>query len=175
MRTADELLDIYLDAVGANASLLLNIPPDAHGRIAAPDCASLAELGTKIQQIFAGNVTEKAKITADSAIAQHPITQAVDGMADTYWQAAYGQEFDTITLKFPKPQKVSCVVLGEHLPTGQRIESGEIWADGSKVSEFTVVGHKRICRFAPVEVLTLTIKITASRTEPTLRLLAVYQ
>jgi hypothetical protein len=78
-------------------------------------------------------------------------------------------------LKFPKPQKVSCVVLGEHLPTGQRIESGEIWADGSKVSEFTVVGHKRICRFAPVEVLTLTIKITASRTEPTLRLLAVYQ
>ena len=106
---------------------------------------------------------------------QHPITQAVDGMADTYWQAAYGQESDTITLKFPKPQKVSCVVLGEHLPTGQRIESGEIWADESKVAEFTVVGHKRICRFAPVDVLTLTIKITASRTEPTLRLLEVYQ
>lgn len=34
---------------------------------------------------------------------------------------------------------------------------------------------KRICRFAPVDVLTLTIKITASRTEPTLRLLEVYQ
>lgn len=47
VRTADELLDIYLDAVGANASLLLNIPPDTHGRIAAPDCASLRELGTK--------------------------------------------------------------------------------------------------------------------------------
>ena len=175
VRTADELLDIYLDAIGANASLLLNIPPDTHGRIAAPDCASLTELGTKIQQIFASNVTEKATITADSAIAQHPITQAVDGMADTYWQAAYGQESDTITLNFPKPQKVSCVVLGEHLPTGQRIESGEIWADGSKVAEFTVVGHKRICRFAPVDVQTLTIKITASRTEPTLRLLEVYQ
>lgn len=88
MRTAGELLDIYLDAVGANASLLLNIPPDTHGRIAAPDCASLTELGTKIQQIFASNVTEKAAITADSAIAQHPITQAIDGMANTYWQAA---------------------------------------------------------------------------------------
>ena len=174
VRTAGELLDIYLDAVGANASLLLNIPPDTHGRIAVPDCASLTELGTKIQQIFASNVTEKAKITADSAIAQHPITQAVDGMANTYWQAAYGQESD-ITLKFPKPQKVSCVVLGEHLPTGQRIESGEICADGSKAAEFTVVGHKRICRFAPVDVQTLTIKITASRTEPTLRLLEVYQ
>lgn len=40
---------------------------------------------------------------------------------------------------------------------------------------FAAFLHKRICRFAPVEVLTLTIKITASRTEPTLRLLAVYQ
>lgn len=175
VRTAGELLDIYLDAVGANASLLLNIPPDTHGRIAAADCASLAELGAKIRQIFADNVTEKAEITADSAIAQHPITQAVDGMANTYWQAAYGQESDTITLKFPELQKVSCVVLGEHLPTGQRIESGEIWADGSKAAEFTVVGHKRICRFTPVDVQTLTIKITASRTEPTLRLLEVYQ
>lgn len=48
-------------------------------------------------------------------------------------------------------------------------------ADGSKASEFTVVGHKRICRFTPVDVQTLTIKITASRTEPTLRLLKVYQ
>ena len=45
-------------------------------------CASLTELGTKIQQIFASNVTEKAAITADSAIAQYPITQAVDGMAN---------------------------------------------------------------------------------------------
>lgn len=37
------------------------------------------------------------------------------------------------------------------------------------------VHYKRICRFAPVDVLTLNIKITASRTEPTLRLLEVYQ
>ena len=53
--------------------------------------------------------------------------------------------------------------------------SGEIWVDESKAAEFTVVGHKRICRFTPVDVQTLTIKITASRTEPTLRLLEVYQ
>ena len=175
MRTADELLDIYLDAVGANASLLLNIPPDTHGRIAAPDCASLAELGEKINQIFSINVTAKAEITADSAIAQHPITQAVDGETSTYWQAAYGQESNAVTLKFKNQQKISCVVLGEHLLTGQRIESGEIWADDCKISDFTVVGHKRICRFDPVNVQTLIIKITASRTEPTLQLLAVYQ
>lgn len=41
--------------------------------------------------------------------------------------------------------------------------------------EFSMEGYKRICRFVPVDVQTLTIKITASRTEPTLRLLEVYQ
>lgn len=86
MRTAGELLDIYLDAVGANASLLLNIPPDTHGRIAAADCASLAELGAKIRQIFADNVTEKAEITADSAIAQHPSHRLW-----TVWQIPIGR------------------------------------------------------------------------------------
>jgi len=45
----------------------------------------------------------------------------------------------------------------------------------SRMNFLLNVYHKRICRFAPVEVLTLTIKITASRTEPTLRLLEVYQ
>lgn len=100
---------------------------------------------------------------------------AVDGRDDTCWQAAPGQEANTITLRFAGPQRVSCVVLGEHLPTGQRIESGEILADGEKIAEFTVVGHKRICRFAPAMVRELAVKITASRTEPTLRLLAAYE
>ncbi len=175
VRTADELLDIYLDAVGANASLLLNLPPDSHGLIAKPDCDSLQELGEKINAIFANEVTNKAEVTADSAVERHPVTQSIDGNENTYWQADCGKETATILLHFANAQQVSCVVLGEHLPTGQRIESGEILADGNKVTEFTVVGHKRICRFAPVKVQDLTVKITASRIAPTLRLLTVYQ
>lgn len=174
VRTADELLAIYLDAVGANASLLLNLPPDTHGKIAKPDCDSLKELGKKISEIFAHEITNKAEITADSADGQ-PICLAIDGSRDTFWKAAEGQEQNHITLNFKEEEWISCVVLGEYLPEGQRIENGEILADGKKITEFTVVGHKRICRFTPVKAKNLMIKITSSRTEPTLRLLAMYQ
>ena len=61
------------------------------------------------------------------------------------------------------------------LPAGQRIEAGEIQADGRTAAVFTVVGHKRICRFAPVCAKQVTVCITASRAAPALRLLAVYQ
>ena len=45
----------------------------------------------------------------------------------------------------------------------------------SGLPAFTVVGHKRICRFAPVRARTLAVRITASRAEPALRLLAAYR
>ena len=66
-------------------------------------------------------------------------------------------------------------LLGEYLPAGQHIEAGCIEADGRPVAAFTVVGHKRICRFAPVQARTLAVRITASRAEPALRLLAAYR
>lgn len=175
VRTADELLQIYLDAVGANASLLLNIPPDKHGRMAKPDCDSLKELGEKIQKIFADNITGKAQITADSQQNGHPVTLAADGDSATYWKASEGREKAVITLHFPEKQDVSCVVLGEYLPLGQHIEQGEIIADGKKITDCTVVGHKRICVFETIKVQELVVKITSSRTEPILRLLEVYR
>lgn len=175
VRTADELLHIYLDAVGANASLLLNLPPDTHGRIAEADCKSLKELGNKINEIFAHEVTDKAQITCETEDKAYPVSNAADGREDTFFKASEGQEANTITLQFEEEQQISCVVLGEYLPCGQRIESGEILADGRKIADFTVVGHKRICCFAPVKAKNLVIKITESRTEPTLRLLGVYR
>ena len=46
---------------------------------------------------------------------------------------------------------------------------------GRTATAFTVVGHKRICRFVPVCAKQVTVCITASRAAPALRLLAVYQ
>lgn len=175
VRTWKELMKIYLDSVGANASLLLNIPPNTHGQIAKPDCESLKALGEGIRNLFAKEVTKRAEIMADSSGKNKEISLAVDGKDDTFWMPEKGWEKGNILLHFKEPQKVSCIVLGEHLLTGQRIEQGEILADGSKIVDFTVVGHKRICQIDPVMVKTLEVKITASRLEPTLRLLAVYE
>ena len=105
----------------------------------------------------------------------HPPALAADGLPGTYWQAAPGRTGAALTLTFPQEETVSCVVLGEYLPAGQRIEAGRIEADGRTIASFTVVGHKRICRFAPVRDRALTIRITAARAEPALRLIAAYR
>lgn len=175
VRTPEELLDIYLDAVGGNAALLLNVPLAPNGRIAPPDCAALAGLGQKIQNLFALDRTGLGELSASGSAEGHPPACAADGRSDTWWQSAPGEAQSTLTLTFAQPQEISCVVLGEYLPAGQHIEAGEIRADGRTVAAFTVVGHKRICRFAPVRAKQVTVCITASRAEPALRLLAVYR
>ncbi|MFC0266129.1 alpha-L-fucosidase [Alloscardovia macacae] len=52
VRSANELFDIWCASVGGNASFLLNVPPDSHGRIAVSDKEVLAELGTKIRDFY---------------------------------------------------------------------------------------------------------------------------
>ena len=173
VRTADELLEIYLAAVGGNAALLLNVPPTPDGRVAAADCAALAALGQKLRALFAQEAV--GTLTASGSAPGHPAALAADGAPGSYWQAAPGQTEAVLTLTFPQAQRVGCVVLGEYLPAGQRIEAGCIEADGRCVARFTVVGHKRICRFAPVRANALTVRITAARAEPALRLLAAYR
>lgn len=47
-----QLADIYINSVGRNSTLLLNVPPDRHGRIAPADSIRLAELGRWISDNF---------------------------------------------------------------------------------------------------------------------------
>lgn len=162
VRPAEELFSIYLRSVGANASLLLNLPPDRHGRIPPPDCAVLAELGERISRCFGTPLP--AAVTADSSA-------PTDG---SYWRAARGCSTAELTVRLPAPALVHGVELREHLPCGQHIEAGEIWANGEKICSFTVVGSRRLCLFRALRAQQLTVRITASRTEPTLQTLAVY-
>lgn len=175
VRTAEELFHIYLDAVGANASLLLNIPPDKHGRIAKADCEQLKQLGEMLKNKFAHNIAATAQIEADTVQTDHPVEFLTDGDNGTYWLASEDSASAVITLRFPELKNISAVVLGEYLPLGQHIEQGEILVGKNKIADFTVVGHKRICMFDPVQTKELIIKITSSRTEAALRLLEVYQ
>lgn len=174
VRSSDELLEIYLSSVGANASLLLNIPPDFHGLIAQADCNVLLELGQKLEKLFANDLTKKAVVKADSEEKLHSIIYATDDSSQSFWQVEKGKLTAVISLSFAEPHKIACIVLGEELTQGQRIESGEVFADNSKICDFTVVGHKRICLFPKHMFRRIIIKITSSRMEPTLRLLRVY-
>lgn len=53
-----QLAEIYLNSVGRNSVLLLNIPPDTRGRIADEDVARIAELKKWIDSNFSNNLID---------------------------------------------------------------------------------------------------------------------
>lgn len=174
VRTPEELFALYLNAVGGNAALLLNLPPMPSGKLAAPDVASLQGLGQLLRQRLGRDLAPAAALAADTAAPGH---QADNARADTpgYWRAAPGQECAVLTLTFANPTAVRYLSLREELTVGQRIEAGRVLADGREAARFTVVGARRICDLGPgITCRTLTVCLDACRAEPTLGELCVY-
>ena len=174
LRTLEELETIYDQSVGGNACLLLNIPPDTRGLFADPDVELLARLGQRLRSRFAQDLTAGAALSANCQQPSHPAVEALHPDETRYWQAPEGREQAVLQLKFDRPVSFSQVVLGEYLPASQRIEAFELRANRQKLAQGTVVGHKRICRFAPVNAEALEIRITQSRVCATLRRISVY-
>ncbi|MFR3792806.1 MAG: alpha-L-fucosidase [Blautia massiliensis (ex Durand et al. 2017)] len=174
VRTAEELFGLYVQAVGGNASLLLNLPPMPTGRLAEPDLASLRELGALLRARLGRDLAPAAHFAADTAAPGHDAGQARPDVPG-WWQAAAGQQTARLTLRFDAPTPVRYLSLREELTVGQRIEEGCVLADGREAARFTVVGARRICDLGQTVTCTeLTICLDASRTEPTLREICVY-
>lgn len=138
VRTADELFGIYLNSVGANAAFLLNIPPDARGRIADPDLKVLSELGARIH----------------SELERPPRFRLASVPAP-----------GEIAIPLQEEVFVDSVILKEDIARGQRIERGEIALDGEVQCAFTVIGHKRICPIHASARREIAIRIPESRAE----------
>lgn len=172
VRDPETLFGIYMASVGANANFLLNLPPDRDGRIAAPDCASLAGLGALLRRRFGRDLAPAGTLTADSAAPDHPAAAALAPAG--YWQAAEGRTGAVLTLTLPEPAVLGYLSLREQLTCGQRIEAGEVYLGGVKAAGFTVVGARRILRLPAVPVRTVEVRLTACRATPTLREIAAY-
>lgn len=178
VRTAEELFEIWCGSAGGNATFLLNVPPDAHGRVAEPDERELARLGELIEQFRAGVIPSHA--TPSSA-------QAGEGAGDTLaapfsWE--FGPQRDATTmwhpdpadtrprvdLTFDAPHTIGAVVVSEDIRRGQRIEDLTVRAtvEGKEIvlARAGSVGYRRVLRFPAVTVQGLTVSIEASRGTP---------
>ena len=94
VKTVDQLVGLYLDTVGRNSLLRLNVPPDTRGLLADPDVAALNQLGPAIAALYRTNVAAGQAATADSVFEDLPpyaAASAVDGKTETFWAAAAGQ------------------------------------------------------------------------------------
>lgn len=174
VKSVDELLNVYVNSVGGNATFLLNIPPMPNGLFHQNDVNRLAEIGSCIRKMFACNRLESAKLSSDSFEPGHEIENVREDDYKSYFKTCDGVTGCEITVSFESPQEISCVVMKENILMSQRIEAFEIYADTGLVYSGTVVGYKKIARFPAVKTKTLRIKITDSRVCPTLCFIGAY-
>lgn len=196
VQTAERLFQMYLETVGRNATLILNLPPDKSGELPAATVSRMKELGELITQRLGTDLAKNATIEVSEertsgANRNYAATNMIDGDKDTYWATNDGTTTATITLTWPETQTIRYVSLMEYIKLGQRIKGFTIETStngldftrrGATVTT-TTVGYKRI---VPLNNSTsasygngfkakvLRINITASKACPLIHTLSVY-
>lgn len=144
VKSAKKLFNIYLNSVGNNCTLLLNVPPNNQGVIDEPDIKSLAELGEKIKSIY-----------------KKPILTLKD---DINCDKGY------IKFDFDETKKVKYCVLSEDITKGQRIEKFDLYIKTPfsryvLVHKGTIIGMKKIIKISKNAVGAVLV-VRQSRSKP---------
>lgn len=175
VRTLEDLVHVYNNSVGGNATFLLNIPPTRDGLFHENDVKRLEEIGEYIKSAFSTNLLEDATLSSDGG----DIEAARTDSYDTYYIAEKGKNTAVITAEWKSPVTVGCVVMKENILCSQRVESftveAELDGEFKEIYNGTVIGHKRIVPMNNTVTSRIRINITDSRTEPTLAFIGIYK
>lgn len=179
--SVEELIETYYKSVGRNANLLLNLPPDQRGRLHDTDVERVAEFGERISETFDTNLAQGASVSDSSPgkdRGRFGADNAVDGDADTYWQPRPKSSTGELIFDLGEPKRFNCILLQECLDVGQRIESFslDVWdgASWQETASGTTVGYKRLLRTDTLEARKIRLRITRSRSAPTLASFGLY-
>jgi alpha-L-fucosidase len=180
VRSVDDLLSVYYGSVGGNGQFLLNIPPDQRGLFHENDVARLKAFGDVLKATFAKDLLTGAKVTAEVAGGKSvgDVSAVCDGDADTFWTTTDHSDSAVITAELPAPVRTNCLMLQEHIASGQRVEafevevfSGDQW---HRAATGTVVGYKKLVRFPDATISRIRVRFTQFRIRPTLASMGLY-
>lgn len=169
VRAGSELFDIYLNAVGGNATFLLNIPPNKEGVIVEEDCQALGDLGRRIAQLADTSLMQLGTVTASSSLDE---AKQLINNNEHYWKPSENDIEPWVEIEFEEEVEINTVVLQEQIVQGQRVELFEIWSadelSWSKLAVGSIIGYKKIIRTPEKRVKRLKIVFKEFRGFPTL-------
>ena len=155
----EHLKQVYLNSVGNNTCLNLNIPPMPNGKFDENDVARLLEFGNWIKTTF----SDEKDLFPKADVKEVPTSET---------QKYYDITFDGV-------KKISYVELCEDIAYGQRISSFSLSAKNIKNDFFrfaddTTIGHKKICPVGK-ETDSIRIYITGSRDVPLIKSIRIFE
>ena len=181
VKLPDKLFELYLQSVGRNGSLLLNIPPDRNGRINENDVKSLMEFKHIRDSVFAYNLAKSSKATASNVRGNEKRFSAnntLDSDKDSYWATDDSVKSASLIIDLGKLTEIKYMLLQEYIALGQRVESftiegweGQRW---KKLYSGTTIGHKRIITIPPTSVNKIKFYIQKSRACPVMSNLEIF-
>ena len=192
----ERLFQMYLETVGRNATLILNIPPNKAGVLPDASVNALKSMGDLIKARLGNDLAKNATIEVSEtrtagAARNYEAANLIDGNKDTYWATNDGTTSATITLTWDTPQTIRYVELMEYIAKGQRVKgfkietsaNGTSWTQRATSVQTTTVGYKRIIPLngstsssygSGYEAKALRITISDSRACPLLSKIGVY-
>lgn len=172
VKSLTKLVDIYFNSVGANAVLLLNVPPDRRGLIHENDVTRLKEFNEYIQAMHAANMIKGAKASGIKGA-----QRTIDGDKKSYveitslpatieYNLGAEKEFDVISLK-------------EYIAGGQSVEFFTIdaFVDGEwrEIASSTTIGYKKMLRCRPITTDKVRVTIKEARDGALISEFALYK
>lgn len=155
VKSAKKLFNIYLNSVGNNCTLLLNVPPSDKGTIHINDAVALRSLGNKIEELYSKPVL----------VEKFDMLKETDGVLD---------------FTFDSEKKLKYVILKEDIRYSQRVEAFDIFLkkeNGNYVHVYsgTVIGSCKIATLKGKKCTGARVIIRQSRSAPVLSEIGFYE
>ncbi len=182
VKTLPQLLDIYYNSVGRNASLLINFPVDKRGLIHENDAERIIELAETLKMDFAENLALNKNVTASETRGNSKKYKAgniTDGNRETFWTTNDEIVSASVAIDFGQPTEFNRVLLQEDISFGQRVKQFSVEAYINKewklIANQTTIGRKRILRFPNVIASQLRVTIMDAKACPVISNIEVFK
>jgi alpha-L-fucosidase len=182
VKTLSDLMTTYVDSVGHNSLMRLDVPPNTQGRLADPDVAVLNQFGAALRDLYRTNVAAGRPVTADSVFDNaptHAAAMTVDGKLDTFWAAAEGTTSARLEVDLGGEQTFNVVNLQEPISLGERTTEHHVEAEvngvWTTIATGTAIGERKLYLVGKVTATRIALAITKTRGVPAIAELGVYQ
>lgn len=195
VNSAESLFTTYMQTVGRNATLILNLPPDRSGELPSATVSRMTELGNLLKDrlgtdLALGKTATSSATRSAGGSVSFDASNVCDGDKDTYWATDDGITTGYVTIDLGSSKTVRYVTLQEYIKLGQRVQAfniqystdGSSWKTASSEEPMTTIGYKRIIPLnGSVSGLAsgytaryIRVNITQSKACPLLQTIAVY-
>ena len=182
VKTLPQLLDIYYNSIGRNASFLLNFPVDTRGLIHEKDAEQVLKLAAAIKVDFEVNLAMGKKAVATNTrgnAKKYKPGSLTDGNPETYWATDDSVTSASFTVQLGNQTEFNRLMIQENIHLGQRVRKFTVEAfaedQWKEIASQTTIGRKRILRFPNVTANAVRLNILDSKACPVISNFEIYK